>query len=194
MVQAPDLGNRYNRPRPGRLNSPLKRRIFAQREVRAGTLVVVKVRFQDTPQTGLIQDDHVIQAFPTNRADQSLNVTNAQPACCLVKFLSVTPIPIAQTGRLRCRENLTSNAGRCPTEKLPTVGEPPIQLWDIPSPPRGRTDGGRATESRRQIRHERTRSEPRRSRRRPYPSYGLSGTCARFARVVSDDASCTWRP
>jgi hypothetical protein len=37
-------------------------------------LVVVEVRFQDAPQTGLIQHNHVIQAFPTNRADQSLNV------------------------------------------------------------------------------------------------------------------------
>src|SRR6516165_1352314 len=72
-------------------------------------LVVVEVRLQNAPQTGLIQDDYVIQAFPTNRTDQSLNVgvlpgrlrcrenfTNAQPACCLVKFLSVAPIPIAK--------------------------------------------------------------------------------------------------
>ena len=109
MMQAADLGNRYNRPRPVRLNVPLKRRILAQREVRAGALVVVEVRFQDAPQTGLIEHDHMIQAFPTNRADQSLNVgvlsgrlrrrenlTNAQPVRRLVKFLSVVPIPIAQ--------------------------------------------------------------------------------------------------
>src|SRR6516165_10054251 len=108
MMQAPDLGNRYNRPRPLRLNVPLKRRILAQREVRAGALIVVEVRFQDAPQTGLIQDDHVIQAFPTNRTDQSLNIgvlpwrlrcrenfTYAQPAGCLLKFLSVAAIPIA---------------------------------------------------------------------------------------------------
>jgi len=72
-------------------------------------LVVVEVRLQNAPQTGLIQDDYVIQAFPTNRTDQSLNVgvlpgrlrcrenfTNAQPAGCLLKFLSVAPIPITQ--------------------------------------------------------------------------------------------------
>jgi len=41
--------------------------------------------FQGAPQTGLVQNDHVIQAFPTNRADQSLNI-------------GVLP------GRLRCRE------------------------------------------------------------------------------------------
>ena len=64
MMQAPDLGNRYNRPRPLRLNAPLKRRILAQREVRAGAHIIIEVRFQDAPQTGLIQDDHVIQAFP----------------------------------------------------------------------------------------------------------------------------------
>ena len=108
-MQATDLGNRNNRPRPERLNCPRKRRILAQREVRAGTLIVVEVQFQNAPQAGLILDDHVIQTFPTNRADQSLNVgvlpgrlrcrenfTNAQPACCLVKFLSVAPIPIAK--------------------------------------------------------------------------------------------------
>src|SRR5215472_12318868 len=75
MVQATDLGNRYDRPHPGRLNGPPKRRILAEREVRAGALVVVEVRFQDAPQTSLIQDNDVIQAFPTNRADQSLNVS-----------------------------------------------------------------------------------------------------------------------
>ena len=87
MMHALDLGNRCNRPRPLRLNVPLKRCILAQREVRAGALIVLEVRFQDAPQTSLIQDDHVIQAFPTNRADQSLNV-------------GVLP------GRLRCPENL----------------------------------------------------------------------------------------
>jgi len=40
-MQAPDLRNRYNRPRPGELNGPRKRRILAQREVRAGPLVEV---------------------------------------------------------------------------------------------------------------------------------------------------------
>ena len=108
-MQAPDLGNGYNRPRPGELNGPRKRRILAQREVRAGALVLIEVRFQDAPQTGFIYDDQVIQAFPTNRADQSLNVgvlpgrlrcrenlTNAQPACCLAKFPSVAPIAIAR--------------------------------------------------------------------------------------------------
>src|SRR5215472_6079596 len=196
MVQATDLGNRYDRPHPGRLNGPPKRRILAEREVRAGALVVIEVRFQDAPQTGLIQDDHVIQAFPTNRADQSLNVgvlpgrlrccenlTDAKPAGCLLKFLSVAPIPIAQQVMW----------GAVPRKSFQQLVSPPIQPWDIPSPPRGRAAGGRATESRRQIRLERTRSEPRRSRRRPYPLYGLPGTCARFARVVCDDAPCTWQ-
>jgi hypothetical protein len=32
MMQAPDLGNGYNRTRPGRLNGPLTRSILAQRE------------------------------------------------------------------------------------------------------------------------------------------------------------------
>ena len=56
-MQTPDLGNRYDRPRPLRLNVPLKRRILAQRKVRAGAHIVIEVRFQDAPQTSLIQDD-----------------------------------------------------------------------------------------------------------------------------------------
>ena len=53
-------------PRPGEslqsapsiaADVPLKRRILAQRKVRAGAHIVIEVRFQDAPQTSLIQDD-----------------------------------------------------------------------------------------------------------------------------------------
>ena len=105
----------------------------------------------------------MIQTFPTNRADQLLNV-------------GVLP------GRSRCGENLTTaqpllpreislrnshpdhatnNAERCPTESFQQLVSHPFDRG-APSPPRGRAAGGRATESRRQITHERTGSGPRR--------------------------------
>ena len=99
MVQSTDLGNFHDPAYLRWLNGPTDRDIFVLRQVSSRLLVVVEVRFQDAPQAGLIQDDHVIQAFSTNRADQSLNVgilpgrlrcrenlTNAQPAGCLVNF------------------------------------------------------------------------------------------------------------
>ena len=72
-------------------------------------LVVVEVRLQNASQTGLILDEHVIKHSRRIEPDPSLNVgvppgrlrcseklTAAQAAGCLVKFLYVAPIPIAQ--------------------------------------------------------------------------------------------------
>jgi hypothetical protein len=74
MVQSADLGNFYYPANPQRLEHSAGWCIFVEREMSSKILVVVEVRFQDAPQTGFIQHDHMIQAFPTNRADQSLNV------------------------------------------------------------------------------------------------------------------------
>lgn len=63
MVQAADLGNRYNRPSPGRLNGPLKRCILAQREVRAGALVVVEVISMDRELTALDPKTNVYRSL-----------------------------------------------------------------------------------------------------------------------------------
>jgi hypothetical protein len=42
--------------------------------MRPGLFVVCEIGFQDSTQTGLIQNDDVIQALSSNRSDQSLEI------------------------------------------------------------------------------------------------------------------------
>ena len=48
------------------------RRIFPQGKMRSEFVVVAGVAGKDPAQMGLAEDDDVIEAFPTDRADQSL--------------------------------------------------------------------------------------------------------------------------
>ncbi len=62
----------FRRSGPSRLvELDERRRIFAQRQMSPRSLVVFEVRFQDSAQTGFIQDDHMIQALATDRTDQA---------------------------------------------------------------------------------------------------------------------------
>src|SRR5689334_17867513 len=74
MMQAAHLRNRYNRADPYWLNASRDRSVLRQREASAGSLVVIEIRLQDTPQARFIQHDHVIQTLTSNRADQPLNI------------------------------------------------------------------------------------------------------------------------
>ena len=80
LLRGPLIGNLYlsGRGSPrcliSRLHSCASPRSVSFGSASAACIRHVEVRFQDTSETGLIQDDHVIQAFPTNRADPSLNV------------------------------------------------------------------------------------------------------------------------
>lgn len=56
------------------LDQSTGRRIFAQRQVRSESAVVVGVRFHDPTQVALAQDHDMVQAFPTDRADHSLRM------------------------------------------------------------------------------------------------------------------------
>src|ERR1022692_4314468 len=109
MVQSTNLRNFDDPSRLDWLNWTTDGRIFAQRQMSPRSLVVFEVRFQDSAQTGFIQDDHMIQALATDRADQPLDVgvlprglrcrenfPNAQPVCRFTKSLSIAPIPIPQ--------------------------------------------------------------------------------------------------
>jgi len=75
MVQAADLRNRHGRPRLYRLNRAGDRGVLVQRQVSPRTLVVIEVGSKDSAKAGLIQNDHVIQALASDRADQSLDVS-----------------------------------------------------------------------------------------------------------------------
>ena len=109
MMQAADLGNRYNRPHLHRLNRSHNRGVLGQREVRAGMLVVFEVGFEDSAQPAFIQHDHMIQTFASDRADQPLdigvfsgrlcgreNFPNAEPLRGFGELLAIASISVAQ--------------------------------------------------------------------------------------------------
>ena len=74
VVEATELGNRYD-VAGGRLHD-LSRdgRIFVKREVSPGSQVVLDVVGQHATHAGCAQDDDVIEALASNRSDQSLHV------------------------------------------------------------------------------------------------------------------------
>jgi hypothetical protein len=53
------------------LNWARDRRIFVQRSVRSGLIIVGGVLTQDPAQVRLAQDDNMVDALPTDRSDQS---------------------------------------------------------------------------------------------------------------------------
>ena len=66
-----------NRPR-SKLAEPLNRamgwRILVQGQMRSKFVVIAGVDRKDPAQMGLAEDDDVIEAFPADRADQSLRM------------------------------------------------------------------------------------------------------------------------
>jgi hypothetical protein len=109
MMQSADLRNFDHLTKRGRLDGSADRCIFFKRQMRPATFVVLEIIFQDATQPGFIQDDHVIQAFPANRADQSLNVgvlpwtagcsedfVNAHPLGGLLKHVPIAAIAVTE--------------------------------------------------------------------------------------------------
>jgi hypothetical protein len=74
MMQTADLRNLNNRSDLHRLNRPFNRGVFAQREVSPGTLVILEIGSENSPETGFIQHNDVIQTLAANRSDQSLDI------------------------------------------------------------------------------------------------------------------------
>ena len=83
-------------------------RVLVEREMRSGSVVVVQVASQDPPQVTLAENDDVIQAFPTDRADDPLdvrilpgrarrceNLLDPESLDGSVEVISVDAIPIA---------------------------------------------------------------------------------------------------
>ncbi len=56
------------------LDRPMARRILAQGQMRSEFVVIAGVGRKDPAQMGLAEDDDVIEAFPADRADQSLRM------------------------------------------------------------------------------------------------------------------------
>ena len=72
VVQAADFGKLHDRPRRGKLDGPELGCVLVEREVCARLMVIGKVAGQDAAQVSLAEDEHVIQTFAADRADQAL--------------------------------------------------------------------------------------------------------------------------
>ena len=72
MMQATNLRNLHNPTNLRRLHGAGEGSILAQRQVSARLLVIFQVPAQNPSQVLFSQDDHVVQAFPPDGADQSL--------------------------------------------------------------------------------------------------------------------------
>ena len=72
MVQAAE--NRPSGDLANTLDRPMAWRILAQGQMRSQFVVIASIRRKDPAQIGFAEDDNVIEAFPTNRPDQSLRM------------------------------------------------------------------------------------------------------------------------
>ena len=68
-MQSADLRERDDLAGAGRLDRSPVRCVPAQRQVRTRPVVVVEIRCEDPPQVPLVEDDHVVQAFPHDGPD-----------------------------------------------------------------------------------------------------------------------------
>src|SRR5438128_558163 len=72
MMQPAENGPRLDTPKL--LNSTVNGRILAQRQVRARRVVVVHIRHQHVAQVPLAEHNDMVEALPTDRADQALGI------------------------------------------------------------------------------------------------------------------------
>jgi hypothetical protein len=71
-MQATDFGPRDDRADLRRLDRPSLGCIFVERKVSAGPVIVRKVRGQDASQVSLAENDDMVQALASHRADEAL--------------------------------------------------------------------------------------------------------------------------
>ena len=74
MMQAPDLWKCDHRTVGGGLYGSWRWRIFRQREVGPGAVIVGQVSGEGAPEMRFIQDDHVIEALAPNGSDQAFDI------------------------------------------------------------------------------------------------------------------------
>jgi hypothetical protein len=74
MVQTAELWEGDNGAGGGRLYGARLRAILVQREMRAASVVILKVCRQNSAQVTLIKDDDVIETFAADRADEALDI------------------------------------------------------------------------------------------------------------------------
>ena len=72
MMQATDFGNLHDRPHLWPLDWPHVWRILLEREVSPRLVIVEKVAGQEASQMAFAQDEDMIQALTSDRADEPL--------------------------------------------------------------------------------------------------------------------------
>jgi hypothetical protein len=74
MMEAPDLRDRHNGVAVGeRCDQTRNRRVFVERQVRAGPFVVRTVKGHQSKQARFVEHDHMVETFATDRSDESLD-------------------------------------------------------------------------------------------------------------------------
>src|SRR5450759_4683015 len=74
MMKSANLRQRDHPPKARWLYRPSRRRVLLQRKVRPGLVIIRHKRLQVTIQTGLVENDHVVDALAPNRTDHAFDV------------------------------------------------------------------------------------------------------------------------
>jgi hypothetical protein len=67
------------------LDRSMARRVLIQGQMRSDSVVIAGIGRKDPAQVGLAEDDDVIEAFPADRADQSLRM----PVVCTENLIRI---------------------------------------------------------------------------------------------------------
>ncbi len=107
-METADFRKLHGSPPRWRFDGTWLGRVLFEREMRSGSVIVVQIASQDPPQVTLAENDDVVQAFPTDRADDPLdvrilpgrarrdeNLLDPQSMNGSVEVISVYAIPIA---------------------------------------------------------------------------------------------------
>ena len=74
MVQSADFRERDHLTFHRGLHASWRGRVFLQREMRSRPMIIGDISGAHAPQMRLVDDDHVIETFASDRSDQSFNV------------------------------------------------------------------------------------------------------------------------
>ncbi len=69
-----DLWKRHGLATADRLHRPSVGRIFVQRQVTTGAVIIFQVGYQDPPKMAFVRDDDMIETFAPDRTDDALDV------------------------------------------------------------------------------------------------------------------------
>jgi hypothetical protein len=124
-VKTADLGQFHDAAQVQRVDRSWLGCVFAERKMGSGPVIVGEVAFQNAEQVTFSGDDDVIQAFPTNRADQAFRIRilpggpgrgerflDAQALHSAAEHLAVDTVATIATPNGSCVSTSVTTAGR----------------------------------------------------------------------------------